>query len=646
MKNPRRSNFEQDKPRDAAGDRKRDAQRREERQKEDQEPLESAVRPVDGYGTNPDNPEWGASGQTLLRLAEENFEDGIWEMEDDLASPREISNAVVAQSEDEPSSQGVSDLFWVWGQFIDHDIDLTEAGSVSAPIDVPEGDAYFNANIDIAFDRAVPVDGTGETSPAQYENEITAFIDASMVYGSDDETAAALRDENGKLVLDDDGLVTFDDAGNVLAGDIRAAENSGLYSMQSLFAREHNWWVDRLSAENPRLSADELFDAARVRVEAEIQAITYNEFLPILLGEDAIPSYGGYDASVNPGISVEFSTAAFRFGHSLVSATLGRLEEDGSTIAAGDLSLRDAFFAPEVVAANGGVEPLLRGLADGTAQELDTQIVDDLRNFLFSEDGGVGFDLASFNIQRGRDLGLASYNDLREAVGLSRMEDFNSITSDPDLADALASIYETVDDIDAWVGGLAEDPAGSSMLGELFTTIVVDQFIRLRGGDPYWSEDSDLPQSEIDALWDTTLADIIERNTDIDYIQDTALIAFDRIGGDDGDNLLQGGEGNDLLLGFDGDDTLSGGGGNDKMAGGRGDDLFVFEENFGEDVISDFNHRNDILDLTLLDIENVDDVKDLAQQEGDQLVLDFGDGNILTLEETRIRDIDADNILI
>ncbi|MCR9214546.1 MAG: peroxidase [Proteobacteria bacterium] len=646
MKNPRRSNFEQDKPRDTAGDRKRDAQRREDRNKDDQDLSESAVRPIDGYGTNSENPDWGASGQTLLRLAEENFEDGIWEMEDDLASPREISNAVIAQTEDEPSSQGVSDLFWVWGQFIDHDIDLTEAGATSAPIDVPEGDDYFNSDVDIAFDRADPVDGTGETTPAQYENEITAFIDASMVYGSDAETAAALRTEDGKLILDDEGLVTFDAEGNVLAGDIRAAENSGLYSMQSLFAREHNWWVERLSAENPGLTADELFDAARVRVEAEIQAITYNEYLPLLLGEDAIPDYSGYDSSVNPGISVEFSTAAYRFGHSLVSATLGRIEEDGSTIAAGDLSLRDAFFNPEVVSANGGVEPLLRGLADGTAQELDTQIVDDLRNFLFSVDGGVGFDLASFNIQRGRDLGVATYNDLREAIGLPRMEGFSDITSDPDLAAALASVYESVDDIDAWVGGLAEDPSGSSMMGELFTSIVADQFIRLRDGDPYWSENSDLPQSEIDALWETSLSDIIERNTDIDFLQDTALISFDRIGGDDTDNLVEGSDGNDLILGFDGDDTLSGGSGNDQMEGGQGDDLFVFDVDFGEDVISDFNRRDDSLDLTLLELDSVQDVKDLATQDGDQLVLDFGDGNVLTLENTRLRDIDADNIII
>lgn len=628
-------------PREQRGSRNRD-----DRPPRDEDLLETPVRPVDGTGTVEENPDWGAAGQTLLRLGEANYADGISEMNDDLPSAREVSNAIAAQTEDEPNSFGVSDLFYVWGQFIDHDIDLTLSGGDSAPIDIPEGDEWFNPDIDMAFTRAVPVEGTGEDSPAQYANSITAFIDGSMIYGSDAETAAAIRTEDGKLLLDESGLVTFDEEGGVLAGDIRAAENAGLYSIQSLFAREHNRWVDELSEKNPDWTADELFDAARVRVEAEIQAITYNEYLPVLLGEDAIPAYDGYDSDVNPGIAIEFSTAAYRFGHSLVSAATARLEENGQSIEAGELSLRDTFFNPDAVAANGGVEPLLRGLANDVAQELDPQIVDDLRNFLFSQDGDVGLDLGSLNIQRGRDLGLPSYNDLREAVGLERAEDFSDITSDAALAEALASVYDSVDDIDAWIGGLSEDPSGGGMLGELFATIVTDQFIRIRDGDPFWSENSDLPQDLIDALWDTTLADIIERNSDVDAIQDNTMLAYDRIGGDDGDNILEGGEESDLLLGLDGDDTLIGGGGNDQLEGGEGDDLFVFDNLFGEDLIKDFNDRQDTLDFTLLELAALDEVIDAAEQVGEDVVIDFGADGILTLEDMHLRDIDSDNVLI
>jgi len=607
---------------------------------------EGTTRPVDGTASNIENPEWGAAGQTLLRLAPENFEDGIWEIEDDLASPREISNAVVAQEGDTVNSFDVSDLFWVWGQFIDHDIDLTVSGTTYEPIDIPDDDEYFDPEIDMGFFRADPVSGTGVETAAQYTNEITSFMDGSMVYGSDAATAAALSTDDGKLLLDEFGLVAFADDGSVLAGDIRAAENSGLYAIQTLFAREHNTWVDKLAEKNPDWTSDELYDAARVRVEAEIQAITFNEYLPLLVGEDAIANYGGYDSSVNPGVSVEFATAAYRFGHSLVSSTLGRLDENGDTIAAGDLALRDSFFSADVVAANGGIEPLLRGLADGTAQELDTQIVDDLRNFLFGEEGDVGFDLASLNIQRGRDLGIASYNDLREAVGLNRMENFSDITSDPDLAPALASVYDSVDDIDAWVGGLAEDPANDGMLGELFATIVADQFMAIRDGDPFWSQNSELSQSEIDRLWDITLADVIERNSDVEAIQDDALIAYDRIGGDDTDNALEGDEGHDLLLGMDGNDTLNGGAGADQFEGGHGDDLFIFGPNSGKDLLKDFNSEHDVLDLILYDLGSVSAVIGLAEQVGKDVVFTFSEEDVLTLENVKLRDIDTDNILI
>ena len=165
----------------------------------------AAARPVDGSGSNPDNEDWGAQFQTLLRLADPNYEDGIGTMVEGLPNPRAISNAVAQQSENEPSSFGLSDLFWAWGQFIDHDLDLTEAGETEfVPIPVPAGDPFFDpdgsGDAFIPFTRVDPNDGSGETTPREYHNSITAFLDASMVYGSDAETAASLRGDGGKLL--------------------------------------------------------------------------------------------------------------------------------------------------------------------------------------------------------------------------------------------------------------------------------------------------------------------------------------------------------------------------------------------------------------------------------------------------------------
>ena len=629
------------------------------------------IRPIDGTGSNEDNSDWGATGQPLLRLADANFEDGIGQPVEGLPNAREISNAVSAQEGDEPNSFGLSDMFWTWGQFIDHDIDLTgSTQSEYAPIAVPAGDEQFDPAATgaafIPFSRTDPLEGTGVDSPREYSNEITAFIDASMVYGSDAETASSLRGDGGKLALDEQGFLIATDDG-VLAGDVRAAENVALTSMQTLFAREHNSWVDELSAQDPSLTDDELYAAARQRVEGEIQAITFNEFLPLLLGEDAITEYDGYDPDVNPGISLEFATAAFRFGHSMLSSEIQRLDEDGSTSEAGNLSLSDAFFSPDEITDNGGIAPILRGLGDSTAQEIDTHVVEDVRSFLFGAPGSGGLDLAALNIERGRDLGVASYNDLREAIGLERAVDFSDITSEPELAFELEQLYGSVDAVDAWVGGLAEDPYGDGVIGELFHTVILDQFLRLRDGDPFWSEGSELPQEEIDAIWATTLSDVIERNSDVGTIQDNALLAYDRIGGTDANDQLEGGDARDLLLGEggndrlngnDGDDQLEGGAGRDRLNGGAGDDIlngghgndsFVFVGEFGNDTITDFQTGRGPGDVLIFDIASVNQISDVlssASQEGDDTVIDLGANGSITLEGVTLTQLHHDDFLI
>src|SRR5262249_13022643 len=153
-------------------------------------------------------------------------------------------------------------------------------------------------------------------------------------------------------------------------------------------------------------------------VIAEVQSITFNEFLPALLGAGVIPSYRGYNSNINPGISNEFSTAAFWLGHSLVAPDVEFLNPDGTTKFS-EISLAESFFNPNLVVQN-GVDPILKYLATDNAQEIDNKIVPELQNFLFGPPGAGGFDLASLNIQRGRDHGLADYNTTRAAYGLPK----------------------------------------------------------------------------------------------------------------------------------------------------------------------------------------------------------------------------------
>ena len=314
-------------------------------------------------------------------------------------SARAISNIVVATPGHTQNSKGLSDLTWLFGQFIDHDIDLSEAGNESFDIGVPAGDTWFDpfgtGDVTIGFNRTSTL---ADTDLRTQFNEITAFIDGSVIYGSDRERADELRAFHGGRMRTSEGdLLPFNQAGLAnaggdstslfLAGDIRANENAALTAMHTLWVREHNRVANRIAEDNPSMTDEEIYHRARQFVTAELQAITYNEFLPALLGSGAIPEYRGYDATVNPNIANVFSTAAYRFGHSMLPSELLRLNNDGTVIDAGNLALQDAFFNVAAVADH-GIESLLLGASVQTAQEVDPFLVDDVRNFLFGPPGG------------------------------------------------------------------------------------------------------------------------------------------------------------------------------------------------------------------------------------------------------------------
>src|SRR6185369_10651103 len=154
---------------------------------------------------------------------------------------------------------------------------------------------------------------------------------------------------------------------------------------------------------------------------------------------------------------------AYRFGHSIVSAETFKLGNHGELLGV-EQDLKDSFFEPPAVfAANSGADGILRHLASDGSLPLDVHIVDDLRNFLF--DPPDVLDLAAINIQRAHDLGLGTLNQTRVALGFAAYTDFDQITSDPMTAAALKTAYGSVDAIDLWTGGLAENHAAGALVG-------------------------------------------------------------------------------------------------------------------------------------------------------------------------------------
>lgn len=480
------------------------------------------VRSLSGEGNLPDDR--GAAGQLLLRLSAIDYPDGLGDQMVVGPNPRRISNAVTNQWDaDVRSRRGLSDAVWAWGQFIDHDIGLTESDAINgtAPIDVPDPEDLLSPTIFFNRSNHVLVDGVRE-----HVNEVSAFLDASQVYGSDQPRARALRTfRRGRMKTSPGNLLPRNEAGMpnlgggpefFLGGDVRTNENVALICMHTLFVREHNRVADRIARLAPQAGDEQIYQLARKIVAAETQIITYREFLPALLGPLA-PEFRPQRPAreVDPGLANEFSTALFRVGHTMLSSGL-QIGESGE-----QLPLRAAFANPDFVRDDPAkVGQILLGLTLQRSQEIDPMLVDDVRTFLFLPPPfSIGLDLAALNIQRGRDHGLPNYNVVREAYGLPPVSNFAEITRDRATRRELRRVYGNVNQIDPWIGAICEDHLPGASVGPLIAAALNEQFCRLRDGDRFFfHRDADLRQPFVRRVINfrrVTLGRVIGLNTDV-----------------------------------------------------------------------------------------------------------------------------------
>lgn len=528
---------------------------------------------VDGSVNNPAN--LGSAGTDLLRKSPVAYADGIGSPSlAGNASARVISDILNSQAD--PNNPGadlntlngnsLSDYGYSWGQFIDHDMDLTP-GNASDPLTIKADPNDQSQMGDQTFNRSVFTDGTPTTGPRQQTNAVTSFLDLSQVYGSSKAIADALRTfKNGLLKTSPGGMLPYDngdyftadqlaiinmanDSGMVakenlfVTGDVRGNENVELTVLQTLFVRNHNRIAGILKAEHSGWTDEQLYQEARKLNIAEYQMITYQYYLPDLLGPSALKPYAGYQANVDPSISTEFSTIGFRFGHSLLSPEIERQGNNGLDLLPNDpagasLSLATDFFDPNVLNPNGvtdpftghvstNIGPILKSQADGIAQADDVMAINDVRNLLFGNGGQTdnGLDLIARDVERARDHGIGSYNQVRVAYGLAPVSSFDDITKNVTVRQQLAAAYGTVDNIDPFEGGLAEDHVPGSDMGPLFTNILADQFTRLRDGDRNFFLNQSFNRDELNIIRQTnTLAEVIQANTSIFNLQNDVFV--------------------------------------------------------------------------------------------------------------------------
>ncbi|XP_006154712.1 lactoperoxidase isoform X1 [Tupaia chinensis] len=537
----------------------------------------SPYRTISGACNNRRNPALGAANRALARWLPAEYEDGFslpfgWtpgKTRNGFPVPlaREVSNKIAGYLKEEGVlDQKRSLLVMQWGQFVDHDLDFVPERDLGIskysksqcdehciqedscfPIMFPPNDPKVKTQ-----GKCMPFLRSGFVCPTplarEQINALTSFLDASHVYSSDPSLASRLRNLSNPLGLmavnqevSDHGLpyLPFDSKKPspcefinttarvpcFLAGDSRASEQILLAVSHTLFLREHNRLARELKRLNSQWDGETLYQEARKILGALVQIITFRDYLPIVLGDEMqkwIPPYQGYNESVDPRISNVF-TFGFRFGHLEIPSTVSRLDENYQPWGPEpELPLHTLYFNTWRMVKDGGIDPLVRGLLAKKAKLMiqDKMMTGELRNKLFQPTHKIhGFDLAAINIQRCRDHGMPGYNSWRGFCGLSQPEtlkELSAVLKNKMLAKKLMSLYGTPNNIDIWMGAVAEPLVKRGRVGPLLACLLGKQFQQIRDGDRFWWENPGVfTEKQQDSLRKMSFSRLVCDNTHI-----------------------------------------------------------------------------------------------------------------------------------
>lgn len=389
---------------------------------------------------------------------------------------RLVSNQFFSQANPVPDPRGLSALVPFWGQLIDHDVVLgrSDPSKGHFTIEMTPFDAVINLT------RAAARETGGCLEQRTY---ITPMIDATTVYGdhSTPERLAYLRISGScKLDMSPEHMMPMKD-NMFLAGDERATEHSFLTALHTLWVREHNRICDVLPA---TLTADEQFWKARQIVIAKIQHITYSEWLPTLMGSQFHLVQSIRTLGESTRVTMEFATLAFRVGHTMIPDPIGPFR------------LPSLFMNPQIIMEH-GLEALFSAAQTTAAQQVDTKIIDGLRNFLFSAGPNIiGEDLVTRNLFRQRELQAPTYKQLVNCYS--------------GLADPAAN-----NDDDTFVSLLSEPLVAGSSLPRTIALVIAEQFKRLRDNDKrfYTKISGEIGNQFWNEVATTTLGKVIALNT-------------------------------------------------------------------------------------------------------------------------------------
>lgn len=526
-------------------------------------------RSLSGRCNNLWYPEYGTSGQVLTRLLNPVYDGEMMRTRsvhgDLLPNPRVIS--LLASLVPSAAHTRHNLLFMQMGQFIDHDYSVTTVSKDDngktmnclrctswtdprcAPVPLPHTDPYLPSRFNdtgkrrcLPFTRSVAevqVNKMGK-SVLEQVNMNTAYLDLSQIYGSNKCRGDELRLHSGGMLKSSySSRLTLRPANQFpdcrsengmcfFSGDDRANENPGLTVLHFVFHREHNRLSKSLRKMNPHWSDERLYQEARRINIAQYQHSVYMEYVPAVIGfhnsvkRNLLPQTTGfyqcYDDMKNPGVLNEFSTAAFRMGHSSITNTLPLFTAHYQHTAT--LPLVTNFHNSSLLLNPEMMDSLLRGLLGHAMKPTDLHLENSIFNELFKilPDNFSGQDLTVLNLARGRDHGLAPYTKYLDFCGITTVVSFDDLTKLMSVAavSALREAYRHVHDIDLFIGGLAEDHVPGGEVGPTFACIIARQFLITKRSDRFWYENkgSGFTYQQLRNIRTASLSRIICNNMD------------------------------------------------------------------------------------------------------------------------------------
>ncbi|KOX68884.1 Peroxidasin [Melipona quadrifasciata] len=535
----------------------------------------SPYRTLSGHCNNLRNPNLGKSLTTFARLLPPVYEDGVSKPRSTSVTGIPLPNPRVISTVIHPDISNLHNRYTLmvmqFAQFLDHDLTMTPihkgfAESIPScrscdsprtvhpechPFPVPPGDHYYptvnvTSGARMCFPSMRSLPGQQHLGPREQINQNTGFLDASVIYGENTCICNILRGFNGRMnstqnphrggkdLLPQSPTHPECKAKSgycFIGGDGRASEQPALTVMHTMWIREHNRIVESLRQLNPHWDGEKLFQQSRRIISAMLQHITYNEFLPRILGWNAVTLYGlkllpqgyykEYSPTCNPSVLTEFATAAYRIGHSLLRPHLPRMDRNYQNMEPSIL-LRDGFFDPDMLYQKSMMDEMTRGLIATPMETLDQFITGEVTNHLF-EIRGIpysGVDLIALNIHRARDHGIPSYNNYRALCNLKRATTFEDLSREmaPEVIARMKRIYASVDDIDLFPGGMSERPLQGGLVGPTFACIIAIQFRQSRKCDRFWYETDDpnirFTEHQLAEIRKSTLSKVMCENMD------------------------------------------------------------------------------------------------------------------------------------